>query len=152
MNTENKLWIALTSLALAHWSSVKTCFGVVRYVVRKPFHSALIRSAGRSLRQPISPGKKLLFQGEQEEEDVLMPAAILSPPAARLRETCLDFSSGEMCEEKTQAIITCNSRLVNNKREREMHHLTCLARRGVNSLPKWINSNSLYPFLNILKF
>lgn len=49
-------------------------------MVRKPFHGALICNAGSSLRQPISPGKKLLFQGEQEEEDVLMPAAILPLP------------------------------------------------------------------------
>lgn len=41
-----------------------------------------------------------------------------SPPTARVRETCLHFSSGEMCEEKTQAIISCNGRMVNNKRER----------------------------------
>lgn len=61
--------------------------------------------------------KDLLFQGEQEE-DVLVLTDILSTPAATFRETCLHFSSGDMCEKKMQAIISCNSTAVNNKNER----------------------------------
>jgi len=39
-----------------------------------------------------------------------MPTAVLSTPAARFRETWLHFSGGEMCEEKVQGIISCNSK------------------------------------------
>lgn len=80
--------------------------------------------------------RDLLFWGEQEEKDVLMPHFPLLQPASE-KPACLHFSSGEMCEEKTQAVITCNSSVAKNNGEREESAICCVwlgSQEGMNSL------------------